>query len=222
MQDNKKGDSNKTRNSFVLYKDLHHVITELTDEMAGRLLKIILSYVNNESFEIKELALKMAWVPIKLQLDRDLVKYKEKCDKNRKNANKRWGNKDAVASDGMRTDAKHTDNDNDNDNNSDNENVSTKVDYSNKKIIESLKQNIEWIENIGAQQKLSSEEIIKKLDDFELLLGSIFKKHKSKEDLAFHFVNWLKKNMKNEKSNNSEPKISRQTLSEIERNSGGW
>jgi len=83
-----------------------------------------------------------------------------------------------------------------------------------------LKSDNDWIFSVATQQKTSPDLILSKLDDFEIFLKSTFKKHKSKEDLAVHFINWLAKNLVN--NGNDEPKINRQTEDTIRRNSQGW
>jgi hypothetical protein len=65
----------KDKKSFVLYSDQRSIIDMLSDEQAGQLLKHIYSYVNDENPELKDLSLKLAFEPIKLQLKRDLKKW---------------------------------------------------------------------------------------------------------------------------------------------------
>jgi|GEM_PF-3511434 len=74
--------------SFLLYCDLIHSIEELSDEQAGKLLKIILEYVNDKSPVIEDQILRIAFTPIKLSLKRDLETWKKTCEKNTKNGNK--------------------------------------------------------------------------------------------------------------------------------------
>ena len=54
------------------------VFEELTDEDAGKLIKIIFAYVNDENPEVNDRLLKVAFLPIKTQLKRDLVVWDEK------------------------------------------------------------------------------------------------------------------------------------------------
>jgi len=197
QQDNNIRD--KTKTSFVLYKDLYHVISELPDEMAGRLFKIILFYVNNEAFEIEDFALKMAWLPIKLQLDRDSVKYQQKCDKNKANAQKRWKNQNANASDGMRVDAKHadTDNDTDNDNDNDTDNNNKSLDEVFLDYLELIKSDKEkvWRDSIYSKFKIENGSLQKLLNDFKLSEVSSGKNKLDDNLKSFkiHFRNWLNK-----------------------------
>jgi hypothetical protein len=67
MADNKK--------SFVMYADWQHGVKHLTDEQAGKLLKHILSYVNDENPVTDDLITNISFEPIKQALKRDLKKW---------------------------------------------------------------------------------------------------------------------------------------------------
>ena len=69
MADNKKG--------FVLYADNKSMVDMLSDEQAGKLMKIIFQYVNDENPILDDILIKLAFEPIKLQLKRDLKKYEK-------------------------------------------------------------------------------------------------------------------------------------------------
>lgn len=77
MAENKKG--------FVLYADQKTMFDKLPDEIAGRLIKHIFSYVCDESKPIddNDLILQIAFEPIKTQLKRDLQKWEEVREKRR-------------------------------------------------------------------------------------------------------------------------------------------
>ena len=51
MAENKKG--------FVLYAEMLNVVSQLPDEMAGKLFKIILQYVNDNEVCVDDLLLKI-------------------------------------------------------------------------------------------------------------------------------------------------------------------
>lgn len=70
MAENKKG--------FVLYADLIHTVSELPNEIKGKLFQLILDYVNDLNPEPNDLILKIAFNPIKLQLKRDLKIWESK------------------------------------------------------------------------------------------------------------------------------------------------
>ena len=66
------------KKSFVLYTDQREVFDELSDEDAGKLIKHIFSYVNDENPSTEDKLLKVAFLPIKTQLKRDLKMWDEK------------------------------------------------------------------------------------------------------------------------------------------------
>lgn len=76
---------NKT--SFVLYPDQKGLFEKLPDEIAGKLIKHIFRYVNDENPEIdkKDLLLSVAFEPIKMQLKRDLAKWQGRAERSREN-----------------------------------------------------------------------------------------------------------------------------------------
>lgn len=67
----------KDKKSFILYSDVQGLINQLPDDVAGRLLKHIYAYVNDENPVSDELLLNIAFEPIKMSLKRDLVKWGE-------------------------------------------------------------------------------------------------------------------------------------------------
>jgi hypothetical protein len=67
----------ENKKSFVLYSDSQGLVNQLPDDVAGRLLKHIYAYVNDEKPISNELLLNIAFEPIKMQLKRDLVKWEQ-------------------------------------------------------------------------------------------------------------------------------------------------
>lgn len=98
------------KKSFLLYCDIIHTIEKLSDEQAGKLLKHILRYVNDQDPIAEDVLTEIAFEPIKQNLKRDLVKYEGIRLKNKENAEKRWN---ATASERIRPNTKNADNDND-------------------------------------------------------------------------------------------------------------
>lgn len=76
------------KKSFVLYVDSKETWDELTDEQAGKLIKHVYKYVNDESPEMNDPLLRIAFLPIKQQLKRDLKRWESK-QKQRSEAGKR-------------------------------------------------------------------------------------------------------------------------------------
>ena len=64
---------NKT--SFVLYSDQRTLIDLLSNEQAGKLLKHIYAYVNDENPICEDILINVAFEPIKQQFKRDLKKW---------------------------------------------------------------------------------------------------------------------------------------------------
>lgn len=70
----------KEKKSFILYRDALCVLDDLTDAQAGKLFKAIRAHHENEAYDLEPLV-KMAFVPIKNQFDRDSAKYAEMLEK---------------------------------------------------------------------------------------------------------------------------------------------
>lgn len=84
------------KKSFILYADSYGLIKQLPDEIAGKLLKHIFSYVNDENPETDNLLVNIAFEPIKQQLKRDLQKWEShlngKSNSGKLGNLKRWHN----------------------------------------------------------------------------------------------------------------------------------
>jgi hypothetical protein len=78
----------KNKKSFILYCDQQGVFNKLPDEIAGKLIKHIFAYVNDENPPCDDLLLSIAFEPIKTQLKRDLVKYVGYIEKQSVNGSK--------------------------------------------------------------------------------------------------------------------------------------
>ena len=59
----------ENKKSFIAYADWVSVFNMLTDEEAGKLVKLIFSYVNDENPEVQDRVLKMAFEPINRNLN---------------------------------------------------------------------------------------------------------------------------------------------------------
>lgn len=67
----------KDKRGFLMYADQKDLFEELSDEEAGRLIKHIMRYVNDENPEPPDRITKISFTPIKKQLKRDLNAYEE-------------------------------------------------------------------------------------------------------------------------------------------------
>ena len=69
----------------MLYVDIIHTISKLSDKKAGELFKHILEYVNDKNPKTDDFVIELAFEPIKQSLKRDLKKYEGVCNRNRAN-----------------------------------------------------------------------------------------------------------------------------------------
>lgn len=114
------------KKSFILYSELIHTIKHLPDKDAGMLFKMILNYVNGIEYKTDDTLLKIAFEPIKQNLQRDHEKYEKYIQKQRDNGKR--GGRPKKAKQTQKTQAffskpKKADNVNDNDNVNVNDNV---------------------------------------------------------------------------------------------------
>mgnify|MGYP006267997195 CR=1 FL=1 len=171
----------KDKKSFILYVDQKELFNKLPDEIAGKLIKHIYAYVNDENPISEDLIIDIAFEPIKQQLKRDLKLFEDKRVKRREagkeGANKRW---QPMANDSNRINAmaKIADNVNDNVNVNDN-NIYRRfahLSISNDEVSKLL-------------EKYTIEQIDSTLDDIQN-----FKGHKKYTSLYLTATKWLSKN----------------------------
>lgn len=214
------------KKSFVLYADNYGLIKQLPDDVAGRLLKHIFAYVNDENPVSDDLLLNIAFEPIKMALKRDLKKYEQIKEKRslagKKSAEQRQQNStnpthvDFV----QQTSTNPTVSDSDNVSVIDSVSVSDNVlskdniiipeienfgsvaiedfNFSHSKILKF--ESPSWLESVAMQQKITIEEIQNKIDEFVLFLSTTETQHKSKKAFLEHFINWLTKKNNSEKN----------------------
>jgi len=70
----------KSKKSFILYLDQQELFNKLPDEIAGKLIKHIFSYVNCEDPETDDLLIDIAFASIKQSLKRDLNKWETQLE----------------------------------------------------------------------------------------------------------------------------------------------
>ena len=79
-------------NSFILYEDHRDLIEAISDEEAGQLLKALFAYKFDGVDIVAESSsmLRATFSVIRKAIDRNELKYQEKCEKNRRNAQDEW------------------------------------------------------------------------------------------------------------------------------------
>ena len=204
MAENKKG--------FILYADQKELFTQLSDELAGKLIKHIFRYVNDENPVSEDVIINIAFTPIKQHLKRDLDKFNETKER-RSKAGKigmanRWQN---ITNDNdvipvitknnkrLQSITKITDNDNVND-----------------------KDNILHIYRAFAHLSLSIEDFDKlrieySADQINNVLDSIenYKQNKSYSSLYLTAKNWLKKEIQKPVYESSDDALYRNVMASI-------
>lgn len=214
------------KKSFVLYADNYGLIKQLPDDVAGRLLKHIFAYVNDENPVSDDLLLNIAFEPIKMALKRDLKKYEQIKEKRslagKKSAEQRQQNSTNPTSveSVQQTSTNPTVSDSDNVSVIDSVSVSDNVlskdniiipkienfgsvaiedfNFSHSKILKF--ESPSWLESVAMQQKITIEEIQNKIDEFVLFLSTTQTQHQSKKAFLEHFINWLTKKNNSEKN----------------------
>ena len=104
-----------TAKSFLLYKDFHDQLQELTVEQAGHLIKAVFAHHADDDYPLSDPVVKFALKGMVSQFKRDSVKYKETCVK--RSAAGKLGAKQKLANAGKRKHklAKQADRDSDTD-----------------------------------------------------------------------------------------------------------
>lgn len=181
------------KKSFILYCDLMEIVHELTDEEAGKLLKIIVDYVNDKNPEINDRSINLAFIPIKNALKKDLKKW-EKTREIRSEAGRKGGLAKSSKKDQKLAKASKSQNSlanlpvNDNDNVNDNVNVD-----SHNEIFKRIWNSEAWIESRCIAWKCSVEDLKDHLHNFR---RDCIDKGDLKDDESkakSHFINWVNK-----------------------------
>lgn len=180
------------KKSFLLYADLIELVMDLPIEKRGELFTIILQYVNDLEPEISDPLLKVAFIPIKQSLKRDLRKWENIVHRNRENGKK--GGRPSknpknpvgkLVTQKNPEKPKKTDNDNDNDNDINKE--------SHNEIFRAIWKSDQWLESVCLMFKSSKKDTLSHLDKFRLECITKEEFKVSEKDAKNHFVNWVKK-----------------------------
>ena len=76
--------------SFVVYDDIVEILDALTDEEVGQLFRGMVNYHMTGEEPSFSGALKLAFIPVRQDIDRNAEKYTKRCEKNRENIKKRY------------------------------------------------------------------------------------------------------------------------------------
>jgi hypothetical protein len=211
------------KKSFVLYTDQREVFDELDDVTAGKLIKHIFAYVNDEDPETDDKLVRLAFLPIKTQLKRDLKIWDEK-KKQRAEAGKKGGL--AKASNATNSVAKPSTATNSVANLAVNDNVNVNVndiytetektlevnEESHNEIFRQLWKSNIWLESISMKNKVGIEQVRNHLNEFrqECILKNELKVDET--DAKKHFINWIKRGNPIPEKNAGETTYAKSTL----------
>jgi len=184
----------ENKKSFVLYTDTFGLIKQLPDDVAGRLLKHIYSYVNDENPITDELLLNIAFEPIKAQLKRDLVKWETQL-KQRSEAGKKSAEQRALTKSNERSISFNEiqRNPTDNVSVSVNDNVITTEIINFDDAVNICLFSEQWKEDIERLYKIDRNKIHFALQEFKLHCGTTGdNKPRSLNQFKKHFTNWVR------------------------------
>ena len=188
----------ENKKSFIAYSDWNGMFKMLPDDVAGKLIKHIFSYVNDENPSTDDFIVNALFEQIKATLKRDLQKWESQKEQ-RSLAGKRSAEIRATKS----NDRSISLNENvrnptvnvsvsDNVNVSVNENVSLKEDFDFSKL-----KNTEWASEFckkkGIQSKEKFNTIFDKFIDNIKLRGKHLDYKDPEKEVKNHFVNWYDK-----------------------------
>lgn len=211
------------KKSFVLYTDQREVFDELSDEDAGRLIKHIFSYVNDENPSTDDLLLKVAFLPIKTQLKRDLKIWDEKKQQ-RSEAGRKGGI--AKSSNAKQSLANPSNATNDVANLAVNVNVNGNVndiykqtaselkvdEESHNQIFRQLWKRFIWLESIAMKNKVEIDDVRNHLNDFRIECIQTENLKVDEKDAKEHFVRWIKRGNPFPDKNANAPAYPKSTL----------
>lgn len=80
----------KDQKGFVVYGDIEESLNELSDEQVATLFRGMVSYFNTGKDPKFSGLMKMVFIPIRQQMDRDTDKYEKKCKKNKESIQNYW------------------------------------------------------------------------------------------------------------------------------------
>jgi uncharacterized phage protein (TIGR02220 family) len=80
----------KEQKGFIVYGNIEESLNEMTDEQVAKLFRGMVSYFNTGKEPKFNGLMKMIFIPIRQQMDRDTDKYEKKCEKNRESIQRYW------------------------------------------------------------------------------------------------------------------------------------
>lgn len=112
------------KKSFILHYDSLSVIDKMSDDQTWKLLRMMKSYHNGNTYTCDDFAVELVFEQFKNQFDRDLEAYNDKCKRNAENWQRWWRPRNPEKPNGyfenpLKAKKPYKDNDSDNDNKND-------------------------------------------------------------------------------------------------------
>jgi hypothetical protein len=207
----------ENKKSFIMYADVIHVIEKLNDEQAGKLLKHIFRYVNDQNPIADDLIVDLVFEPIKRQMKRDLMGWEEKINYRsasgrlgglksgevRRSKNEATKQNEAKRSNPSKNEANEAVTVNDTVNVTDTVNVKEKEKILTPDIIQlEFKNSFTWNEKIMKDYKIPWDELENWQDVFvkEIDKKEKYFDYKNLRDAKGHFISWLNLKIKEKNS----------------------
>lgn len=202
----------KKRESFVFYKDWWNTLKDVDDKVRLEVLDALMNKVfDDKTVKVSAIA-RIALSFIMTQIERDLTKYTEICEKRREAVEKRWSkSKNTKEYKSIQPNTNDTYNDNDNVNDNENENDSiikeeikeenfllSEVEFA-KKLIDELLVSEIWKDNVCMQFNKKKEEIDSRIREFGLHIQTNDSIPTDLGNAKRYFINWLRIREQDEK-----------------------
>lgn len=175
------------KKSFVAYCDWIEIFEELDDNEAGKLIKHLLRYVNDQDPEPENQIIKLCFIPLKQSLKRDLKKYESYLEKQKANGKKGGRPKAKITQITQPFISKPK--------KADSVSVSDSVNDINyyKRFVDEVKKGFfdSRIEATYMRLRLKKGTLTPLIKDFNSNVIERNTKHKSLEDYFLNFINWL-------------------------------
>jgi len=174
----------ENKKSFITYCEWQETFIELSDEEAGKLIKHIFAYVNDENPVSDDKVVRMCFIPIKQTLKRDLKKYEVYIKKQKVNGAKGGRPKITQITQRLKKEPKKADSVNVNVNDINNN-------YNN--FVDEVKDNrhSQKIESLYMRLKIRQGTLTPLLKEFKLHIIEEDRIHKDTNEFFKNFKNWL-------------------------------
>jgi hypothetical protein len=208
----------KDKKAFVAYCDWLESFEELTNEEAGKLIKHLLRYVNDQNPEPPDRLTQMCFIPIKQSLKRDLRKYEERAERSRLNGAK-GGRPKTQKTQWVISEPKKPDSVNGSVSDSVNDNVNDKIDISIHPLLQWIEENTPRVQQL--KEPMTQKEADRLMSQFELdyIKEVLSRMHNYKQltskvvSANLTFRNWARKD--SEKQSNGKQTRADQALANI-------